>query len=209
MGTHIRKLRVFSLSSPKEERAGVRSRERKFGTTRFLAACKNAGLHHTTPVRRKIQAATILAILIAVGLAATARADDSIQSDTLVQVDKAQRQHRSGMAGQVMYLYEVSTNHIAFPEQATLGIYVKGEKGKLKLKKKLLTAADGTFYLNLSPGDYVIQPIITPEWWIEAYGLTWDPVPVKIESRQISPIEVDIIQTSDGDQGVIDTTFTF
>jgi len=120
-----------------------------------------------------------------------------------MRVDKAQRQHHSGVAGQVMYLYEVSTNHTAFPEQATLGVYVKGEKGKLKLRKKLLTAADGTFYLELSPGDYVIQPIITPEWWIEAYGLSWAPVPVRIEKGQITPIEVDVIQTSDGGSGVI------
>jgi hypothetical protein len=186
--------------------AGVRSRAREHGA-KSLVACKNAGLHQTASVRRIIQAIA-LTIVMAFNFAVSAQDNRSpVQSDTLMQMDKALRQHRSGVAGQVMYLYEVSTNHTAFPEQATLGVYVKGQKGKLMLRKKLLTAADGTFYLELLPGDYVIQPIITPEWWIETYGLSWVPVPVKIERGQLTTIEVDVIQTSDGGSGVITTMF--
>lgn len=157
-------------------------------------------------MREKIQA-MVWTVLMVFNFAVIAQDSSPVQSDTLAQVEKAQRQHRSGVAGQVMSLDALFPNEAAVPEQSTVGIYVKGEKGKLRLKKKLETAADGTFYVDLSPGDYFIQPIITPAWWIEAYGLITTPVPVTIEAREITPVEVDIIATSGGD-GVFSITLS-
>ena len=133
---------------------------------------------------------TIIGVAVAIFLQITANA----QSDTLVQVDKAHRLHRSGIAGQVLLVPELLPGQQTAPYQTTLSIYVERFNHTRKIGQ-VATAADGTFFLNLPPGTYVIAPVLPQIGLGFNSGLSSVPVTVTVKARQITPVEVDVIKT--------------
>jgi len=146
-----------------------------------------------------------LASVIAGVLVATAHADEVLsrfqsglssisvsgggQLNTLELVANAHRIHRSGIAGQVLLVPELIQGGEVSPYQTTLSVYAV-EFNRSRFIRLLATEADGTFYLDLPPGTYVITPLL-PQG---DFSLSTNPVTVKVNERQITPVEIDVFE---------------
>ena len=124
------------------------------------------------------------------GLSST-RVKGDVQLNTLELVDNAHRFHCSGIAGQVLLVPELIQGQEVGPYQATLSVYVYAQEfHRTRLICRFRTAADGTFYLNLPPGTYVII-LSLPQG---DFALSTTPVVVTVNQRQITPIEIDVFE---------------
>jgi len=101
--------------------------------------------------------------------------------------------HQPGIAGQI-FLNEVNYPTVPpAPLQTTLSVYVQSGK-HLRFLGDIDTAADGTFFIPLPPGIYILNPApSTPYWW---YSGQWPAIAVT--PRQVAYDELDIVSNPMG-----------